>query len=71
MPSTMDQLRRAIEKANETPYAIAQGSGVNRSQLSRILRGERSLSIESAERVATYLGFDIVLTPKRTKRKAR
>jgi transcriptional regulator with XRE-family HTH domain len=66
----MDQIRRAIENAGETPYAIAQGSGVNKSQLSRILNTDCSLSIDSAERVADYLGYQIVLKPKRTKLKA-
>jgi len=69
MLSTMDQLRRAIERADETPYAIGKGSGVNRSQLSRMLSGENSLSIESAERLADYLGLEIIVRPKKRRRK--
>lgn len=64
MASVMDQLRRAIERSGETPYAIAKGAGVHKSQLSRLLSGERGLSTECAERVAGYLGLEIVLRPK-------
>ncbi len=70
MTNVLDSLRRAIEASVETPYAIAKGSGVNKSQLSRLLSGERGLSIESAERLADYLGLEIILRPKRRKRKA-
>lgn len=67
----MDQLRRAIERADQTPYAIGRGSGVHKSQLSRVLNSERSLSIESAERLAHYLGLEIIVRPQRRARKAK
>jgi len=70
MTNVLNSLRRAIEASAETPYAIAKGSGVNKSQLSRLLSGERGLSIESAECVADYLGLEIILRPKRRNRKA-
>ena len=60
-----EQLMSAIERSGQTRYAISKGSGVNPSQLSRFMSGERSLSFESAEKVAGYLQLEIVLRPKR------
>lgn len=64
------QLKKAVENSGESRYAISQGSGVGQSQLSRLMRGERMLSFDSAERLAAYLGYEIVLRAK-TRRKTR
>lgn len=66
-----DAIREAIRASNETPYAIAKGSGVARSQLSRLLSGESGLSVESIERLADYLGLRITIEPKGKTRKGR
>jgi len=47
-------------------YRISKESGVAASQLSRLVNGERGLSIEAMERVAEVLGFEIVLRRKRS-----
>ena len=69
MSHTLDTLRQAIEDSNESRYRIAQGSGVAASQLARLVSGERGLSIESMERLLDYLGLEIIIRPKRQKRK--
>lgn len=56
----------AIKASGRTPGSIAAGAGLARSQLSRLLSGERGLSVETAERIADYLGLEIVVRPKRT-----
>jgi transcriptional regulator with XRE-family HTH domain len=61
----------AIRASDEAPGTIAKGAGVARSQLSRLLSGERGLSVESIERVADYLRLEIVIRPKRGARKGR
>lgn len=71
MARMLDTLRRAVEKSDESRYRIANGSGVAASQLSRLISGERGLSIESAERLADYLGLEIIIRPKRRRRKAK
>ena len=71
MSSVMDQLRAAVESSDESAYAIAKGSGVARSQVSRLLSRERDLSWEAAERRAEYLGLEIVVRPKRGKRRSK
>lgn len=61
----------AIKASNETPGAIAKGSGVARSQLSRLLSGERGLNTETVEKLAEYLGLQITIGPKPKARKGR
>ena len=65
MASFAEQLVQAIERSGESRYSISKGSGVNQSQLSRLVSGERAVSFESAEKLADYLGLEIVLRPKR------
>jgi len=69
MAELLDTLRRAIEDSDETPAAIARGADVAKSQLSRLLSGERGLRIDSAERLVEYLGLEIIVRPKRRRRR--
>lgn len=71
MAKMLDTLRRAVEMSDESRYRIAQGSGVSAGQLSRLVSGERGLSIESAEKLADYLGLEINIRPKRRTRKVK
>lgn len=65
----MGQLTKAIAAAvkasDQTPYAIAKGAGVARSQLSRLMSGERGLNSETIELLADYLELQITIEPKR------
>ena len=65
------EIRTAIETSDETAYAIAKGAGVARSQVSRLLSRERGLSTDTIERLAAYLGLEVVIRPKRRSRKGR
>jgi len=71
----MGQLTKAIAAAvkasDQTPYAIAKGAGVARSQLSRLLSGERGLNTDTIEKLADYLGLRITIEPKGKTRKGR
>ncbi len=64
----MGQLTKAIAEAvkasDQTPYAIAKGAGVARSQLSRLMSGERGLSTDTIERLAKYLELRITIESK-------
>lgn len=71
MTKIMAQLVKAIEESAETRYAIAKGSGVAQSQISRLMSGERVVGFEAAERLADHLGFEIVLRPKRNAQRAK
>ena len=61
-------IRAAVKASEQTPYAIAKSAGVARSQLSRLLSGERGLNSETIERLADFLGLEIVIRPKRTRK---
>lgn len=65
---SMGQLTKAIAEAvkasDQTPYAIAKGAGVARSQLSRLMSGERGLSTDTIERLAEYLELRITIESK-------
>ncbi len=64
MGELSEALRAAVKASGQTPYSIAKGADINRSQLSRLLSGERGLNSETMERLAEYLGLEIVVRPK-------
>jgi len=69
MSRVLDQLRKAVEASDENQCRIARGANIARSQLSRLMRGERGLSIEGIERLAEYLGLEITIRPKRRRKR--
>lgn len=69
MGRLLDEIRDAIEASGKTRYRIAQESGIAESVLSRLMSGERGLSIDALETLADYLGLEIVMRPKRRRRK--
>lgn len=71
MPRLTDAIRSAVRASDETPYAIAKGARIARSQLSRLLSGESGMSVETIERLADYLGLRITIEPKTKNSKGR
>ena len=71
MGRLLDEIRDAIEASGKTRYRIAQESGIAESVLSRLMSGERGLSIDALETLADYLGLEIVMRPKRRRRRGR
>lgn len=67
MAATLSEsLRKAIEKAGYSNYALAQLSGVSQSVLSRFLSGERDINLETAGKIAAAIGLE--LRPKATRK---
>lgn len=64
MAKLVQQIRAAVKASEQTPYAIAKGAGVARSQLSRLLSGECGMTVDTIERLADYLGLRITIEPK-------
>jgi transcriptional regulator with XRE-family HTH domain len=58
--SVSDRLRAAILAAPVTRYRIARETGVSESILSRFISGERGLDLTSVDRLAAYLGLDLM-----------
>ena len=69
MGQLLDAIRGAIEASGKTRYRIAHESGVAESALSRLMSGERGLSIDAMERLAEYLELEITIRPKRRQRR--
>lgn len=65
-PKTLsDQLREAIEVSGYSRYAIWQATGVDQAVLSRFMARKSGLSLESADRLAAFLGLRLVEDKRR------
>ena len=71
MARILDAICDAIEASGKTRYRIAKDTGISQPQLSRLMTGECGLSIAALERLAEYLGLEIILRPKRRRGKGR
>lgn len=70
MEMLLEAIRKAIKTGKVTRYRIAKDTGISQPQLSRLMGGKGGLSIEALERLADYLGLEIIIRPKR-RRKGR
>lgn len=71
MGQLLDAIRRAVESSDKTRYRIAKESGVSAGQLSRLVNGERGMTVDTIERLADYLGLRITIEPKGKTTKGR
>ncbi len=58
-----DVLKAAIEKSGLTQYKIALDTGILATSLGRFLRGEMSIRLDKADRLAAYLGLRLTPDP--------
>jgi len=63
-PTLTDVLRDAIERSGLTCYRIARTTGIDGANLGRFLRGELSIRLDNADRLAAYLGLHLVPDPE-------
>ena len=52
-------IRRAVRESGQTPYAVALAAGVPQPVLSRFLRGERGITLDTAEKLCRALGLEL------------
>ena len=52
-------LRKALNEA-QSLYAVAKATGVQKTSLIRFRRGEQSLRLDMADRLATHLGISVL-----------
>lgn len=64
--SFSEQIREAIQDADETRYAIAKATGIAESALSRFMSGERGLTTETLDKLAEHLGLEVVKRKRRS-----
>lgn len=58
-----DRLRRAIVESGMAHIALERETGVQRASIMRFVRGDQSLRLDMAGRLADYFGLE--LRPKR------
>jgi plasmid maintenance system antidote protein VapI len=58
--SLSDQLRELIAAAGTSTYELARDASVDRSVLSRFLAGKRTITLETADRLAKVLKLRLV-----------
>jgi transcriptional regulator with XRE-family HTH domain len=58
--SLSEQLRELIEAAGPSVYELARDAGVDRSVLSRFLAGKRTITLETADRLAAVLKLRLI-----------
>ena len=54
------QLQAAIAATGQSTHSVAQASGVAPPVLQRFLKGERGITLETAGRLAAYLGLALL-----------
>ena len=57
------QLQAAIAATGRSLYSIAQGSGVAAPVVQRFVNGERGITLETAGKLAAYLGLALLPDP--------
>lgn len=65
--SIVKTLREAIEGSDLNITQIGELSGVDKAQISRFVNEKRTLTLESAERIAEALGLELKAKKKRQK----
>jgi len=54
-----ETLRKAIEGSGETIAAISRGAGIAQPVVHRFAKGERDLTLDTAEKLVRYFGLEL------------
>ncbi len=55
-----DLLRRTIAESGISYNALQKETGVTRASIMRFVRGDQSIRLDMADRLATYFGLELV-----------
>ena len=69
MSEITETLRLAVQKGKKTRYALWQETGIEQAVLCRFAAGTRGLTIDTIEKLAPALGYELILRKKTGKRK--
>lgn len=59
-----DPLKQAIDQSGKSLRSIEIATGVNRASLMRFMRGETSLRLDMADRLAEFFGLALQAVPQ-------
>jgi transcriptional regulator with XRE-family HTH domain len=62
-PTLTDVLRAAMEQSGLTVYRIGKATRIDAANLRRFARGEMSIRLDKADRLAAYLGLRLTPDP--------
>jgi len=62
-PTLTDALRAAIVRSGLTAYRISKATEIDEATLGRFTRGKMSIRLDKADRLAAYLGLQLVPDP--------
>lgn len=57
--SMSDSLKQAAKESGLTDYRISKMTGVHASVIGRFLKGERSITLETAGKIAEAVGLEL------------
>lgn len=60
-----DQIRQAVRESGLTPYRICQDTEIDQAMMSRFLAGRMWLGEATMNRLAEYLGLEVVKRKER------
>lgn len=60
------QLQQAVASTGQSLYSIAQASGIAAPVLQRFVNGERGITLDTAGKLAAYLGLALLPGPRQT-----
>lgn len=64
MTTINEQIKQALEGCGLSRYRISKLTGIHIAMLSRFLRGETSMTVETMDRLAPVLGLKVTVDPK-------
>jgi len=70
-PDIQEQLRQAILDADVSRYRLSKMTGINQGILSRFVHRERTVTLDTAAKLAAGLGLELTPKGKGKKRKGR
>lgn len=63
-----DALKSAARESGLTSYALGKSAGVHPTQIDRWLSGERSVSLDTASKIAGVLGVQVSVPKNKSKK---
>lgn len=59
LPTLADQLRAAVADSGLSHYRIAKDTGISQPIITRFVNGDRSVSLDTAGKLAAYFGMSL------------
>jgi transcriptional regulator with XRE-family HTH domain len=64
-----NRLKEVLKREEVTAYQLWRELDIDQGELSRFFKGKQNISLGMLERIADYLGYDLVLVKRKRPRK--